>query len=115
MRDVERMLAYKPDTFGVRELESIESNGWCRPHIKTNAPACMTKGSVTVRDSQSSAVMQVKRFVGAQAHIDLEDWLSSRQAKDRRCVVFRGPKGCEATGHTHLGKFEQRCSPTLNG
>lgn len=57
--DVERMLAYKPDR-KEGELESIESNGWCRPHIKTNLPARKVKGSVMVQVSQARAVMQVE-------------------------------------------------------
>jgi hypothetical protein len=45
---VERMLAYKL-CLRMGELESIESNGWCRPHYKTNLSIGMRKGSVRVR------------------------------------------------------------------
>ena len=65
----------------------------------------MTKGSILVRDSQSSANMQVDRVAVEQSVIILENPLSSRQVKDMRCVVFCGPKDCRATGRTHLGRL----------
>lgn len=65
----------------------------------------MTKGSILVRDSQSSADMQVDRVAVEQSVIILENSLSSRQVKDMRCVVFCGPKDCRATGRTHLGRL----------
>ena len=65
----------------------------------------MTKGSTLVRDSQSSADMQVDRVAVEQSVIILENSLSSRQVKDMRCVVFCGPKDCRATGRTHLGRL----------
>lgn len=65
----------------------------------------MTKGSTLVRDSQSSADVQVDRVEVEQSVIILENSLSSRQVKDMRCVVFCGPKDCRATGRTHLGRL----------
>jgi len=55
--------------------------------------------SVIVRVSQTRAFIQIKRPK------NLEDWLSSRQMKDRRCVVLCSPKDYAATEHAHLGRF----------
>ena len=72
----------------------------------------MVKGSALVQASQASADVQVKRDLVGKLVMDLEDWLSSRQTKDRRCVVFRDPKGYEATGRTHLSGFSSETSTT---
>lgn len=107
--DVERMLTYKP---ACRELVSMKSNGWCRPHIKTNTPSCKVKGSVMVRlfakkgcyaDLEVLGVFNGWKIVkGVRG---LENRLSSREVKDIRRVVLCSPKGYVATGRALRGRL----------
>jgi hypothetical protein len=55
-----------------------------------------------VQVSQASADVQIERFMVAKVVIGLENRLSIRQEKDRRCVVLSIPKEYTATGRTHL-------------
>lgn len=66
----------------------------------------MVKGSAKVQGSQPRALVQVDRQREAGFVFNcLDNSLSSRQAKDMRCVVFCLSKVDEATGRTRLGRL----------
>lgn len=64
---------------------------------------------VHLSDSQEKACVQFESDVGYT--IFLERRSSKRQPKDMRCVVFCSPKDYEATGRTHLGRFNRAQNP----
>lgn len=65
----------------------MKSNGWCRPHIKTNSRICKVKGSALVRVSQARARVQFEWFVDRRrpevtpqlmTRIAKDDWVAGR-------------------------------------
>src|SRR5262245_8454918 len=100
---VERTLVDVP----AREHRQAESNGWCRPHCKTNQSICMRKGSVAgPKFSRLRAEAQFERFaVRTCPRRSRERLLSSCETKGTRRVVLRDPKDCVATEAARHGRF----------